>query len=150
MFDSGLFDESSFDVICLFQVFDHMPDPAGVLAECERLLRPGGVVLALNHDLKAAVNSLLGERSPIIDIEHTYLYDPSTMRTILGRAGLQVREIGRAWNRYSIEYLVHLMPLPFRARRQVTQILRRLRVARLPLSIPIGNLYAIASKREES
>ena len=50
----GLFAAERFDVICLFQVFDHIPDPSGLLAECHRILRPGGAVLALNHNVEAA------------------------------------------------------------------------------------------------
>ncbi len=30
----GLFPPESFDTVCMFQVMDHLPDPAGVIAEC--------------------------------------------------------------------------------------------------------------------
>jgi len=33
------------DVVLAGEVLEHVPDPAGVLAECARLLRPGGVVV---------------------------------------------------------------------------------------------------------
>ena len=69
-------------MVCLFQVFDHIPDPNLLLRECRRILRPGGLVLALNHNVDALPNRILGARSPIIDVEHTYLYSPATMNAI--------------------------------------------------------------------
>ena len=80
----GLFERDSFDVVCLFQVFDHIPDPNLLLRECRTVLRPGGLVLALNHNVDALPNRILGARSPIIDVEHTYLFNPATMNAIFG------------------------------------------------------------------
>ena len=52
----GLFEPDAFDVVCLFQVFDHIPDPNRLLRECRTVLRPGGVILALNHNVDAFPN----------------------------------------------------------------------------------------------
>ena len=49
----GLFAPGSFDVICMFQVFDHLPDPGALLPECLRLLKPEGRLLLLNHNISA-------------------------------------------------------------------------------------------------
>ena len=86
VFRPGLFPEASFDAICMFQVFDHLADPAGVLDGCFRVLRDGGMVLALNHNVEAWSARLLGRRSPIIDVEHTFLYSPRTMRRLFEMA----------------------------------------------------------------
>jgi 2-polyprenyl-3-methyl-5-hydroxy-6-metoxy-1,4-benzoquinol methylase len=40
--DSCTLPESSFDLITLVHVFEHLPDPASALAKLNRLLRPGG------------------------------------------------------------------------------------------------------------
>ena len=69
----GLFPPETFDAVCLFQTFDHISDPGSLLDECRRLLKPGGLMLCFNHNIAAASARLLGERSPIIDIEHTFL-----------------------------------------------------------------------------
>ena len=43
------FEDGSFDAIYSFNVFEHLPDPAAVLDESKRILRPGGVIFAHAH-----------------------------------------------------------------------------------------------------
>lgn len=144
MMRPGLFEAASFDVVCLFQVFDHLEDPNVVLAECRRVLRPGGLVLALNHDVDATTNRLMGERSPIIDVEHIYLYSRSTMDAIFARNGFDVLEVGRAWNDYSLRYLVRLAPFPPSLKRLLTNGFVSTLLGRVNVRIPLGNLYLLA------
>jgi len=108
----GLFEHESFDVVTLFQTLDHLPNPGDVLAEVVELLRPGGFLLCLNHDVRAVSARILGEHSPIFDIEHTYLYDQATLRRLLEKHGLVVVRHGPVLNRYSLRYVAQLLPLP--------------------------------------
>ena len=146
---SGLFAEASFDVVCLFQVLDHLPDPAGVLKEIHRVLRPGGLVLILNHNVNAVSARLLGERSPIIDIEHTYLYSPGTLAGLAEGCGFFTLAAGSVWNDYTLRYLARLIPFPVVAKPWILALLSRNPIGRLLLSLPLGNLYLAAEKPQE-
>ena len=139
----GLFAPETFDVVCLFQVFDHLPDPNDVLGECRRVLRSGGLILALNHNVEALSNRIMGERSPIIDVEHTYLYSPATMRAIFAGNGFDVLEVGRVWNDYSLSYLARLAPIP-RLPKALLMKAFSSAVGRLTVRVALGNLYLIA------
>jgi SAM-dependent methyltransferase len=138
----GQFESASFDVICLFQVLDHLPEPSETLREVLRLLRPGGVVLALNHNADAFSNRALGERSPIIDIEHTYLYDKRTGPELFRRQGFEVLRVDTVWNTYSLAYLVRLIPMP--AKRTVVKSLQRSAFGRIRSTVPLGNMAIVA------
>ena len=141
----GLFDADTFDVVCLFQVLDHVPNPNALLSECLRIMQPGGLILALNHDMEALTNRLMRDSSPIIDIEHTYLYSHETMRAIFANNGFQVREDGRAWNDYSLNYLARLFPFPNAIKPAVLGAISRT-VGGVRLRAPLGNLYLVARK----
>ena len=142
----GLFAPESFDAVTLFQVLDHMPDPVALLQECRKILRPGGVILALNHNVTAWSARLLGERSPIVDVEHTYLYSPETMRRLFERAGFEAIAVGGIRNTYSLAYLVHLLPFPERVKASAIPRLRETRAGRTQLTVPLGNLCLVARR----
>lgn len=142
----GLFEPELFDVICLFQVFDHISEPTALLDICRGLLKPNGLMLFLNHNVDSLSFRLLGNRSPIVDIEHTYLYSPRTMTTLLGRHGFTVCDQGRVFNRYSMRYLSQLLPAPKRLKGFMLDASQRSRFGRVSLSVPLGNLFLIARK----
>jgi SAM-dependent methyltransferase len=142
----GIFGAEEFDAICMFHIFDHIPDPNEFLFECLRILKPGGFILSLNHNVEAWSARLLGERSPIFDVEHTFLYSPATMQRIFLANGFKVIEQGNVWNSYSLAYLFHLVPLPLSLKSLGLQLLRALNLRRLPLTLPLGNIYLIARK----
>jgi len=146
MMRPGLFPDETFDAICLFQVLDHIFDPAALVQTCFDILKPGGFILCLNHNVAALSARLMKDRSPIIDIEHTYLYSPETIARLFSRFGFQVKETGGVRNRYSLSYLTRLIPLPAAVKKMMLAALDFTRVGRLPLRVPLGNLYMIARK----
>ncbi len=146
MMRPGLFDDGSLSLVTLFQVLDHMPDPAGLVRDCRRILRPGGVILAFNHNVTAWSARLLGERSPIIDVEHTFLYSPETMRRLFSEAGFEVLSVSPVRNTYSLSYLTHLVPLPRALKQWLIPRLRATTLGQRQLTVPLGNLCLIARR----
>lgn len=146
MMRGGLFEPESFDAVCLFQVLDHISEPLDLLAQCLEVLRPGGHILALNHNVRAWSARLLGERSPIVDIEHTYLYSPETMRRLFAKAGFVDTRVRGVRNTYSVAYLAQLVPLPGALKSPLLARLRSGRVGGVQMTVPLGNLCLIARR----
>jgi len=139
-FRGWLFPESSFDIVCGFQVFDHLANPNEILAACRRILRPGGIILLIHHDAGAWTHRWLGERSPIIDVEHIYLYDRRTMARLLGKNGFEVKRVFPVRNRYPIYYWASMAPLPAGVKRWLIPKLRGAQLGRAPVAWHAGNL----------
>jgi 2-polyprenyl-3-methyl-5-hydroxy-6-metoxy-1,4-benzoquinol methylase len=144
----GVFESEQFDVVCLFHVFDHIPDPGALLDECWRVLKPGGLILALNHNVQAVSARLLKERSPIVIIQHTYLFSPATMARIFTAHGFAVCHVRPTRDRFTLRYLAHLTPLPPALKRILRAALDRLPIGRISLSVPLGNVELVARKPE--
>ena len=146
LFATSLFSRERFDVITCFQTIDHLQDPVQCVRDCFALLRPGGVALFINHNIASWTARLLGERCPMIDIEHTYLHTQGTMRALFRRAGFNDIDVFGVRNDYPIEYWLHLCPLPRRCKAYIGGFLRLLRGEQWILPFRAGNIGLIASK----
>jgi len=126
-------------------VLDHAPDPIALLQACRKDLRPGGVALFINHDCGALSARLLGELSPIIDVEHTVLFDKRTMQRTFEKCGFQVRDVFAVRNSYPLSYWTKLAPLPKPLKTPLLSVLHGSGAGRLPLTMSAGNLGLIAT-----
>lgn len=141
----GLFHPGSFDLVCMFQVLDHVPDPCSLIKECWNVLKPGGSILIINHNIDAISSKMLKEKSPIIDIEHTYLFSPKTISKLLKDCNFSVKKQGLVYNRYSIPYLLKLLPLNKMMKQTLLSLFNNF-LRYISLSVPLGNMYLIAQK----
>ncbi len=148
LYDSNTFPASHFDVICGFQVLDHVPDAAALLAACMKNLKPGGLALFINHDCGALSNRLLGELSPIVDVEHTALFDKRTMRRIFEKSGFVVHEVFSVRNTYPLSYWTKLVPLPRPLKSPLLSFLAHVPLGKIPITLSAGNLGIVATKAQ--
>ena len=144
--EPGIFSPESFAIICIFQVIDHLPEPGLVLAECYKLLIPGGHILIISHKIDSLSAKLLKNRSPIIDIEHTYLFSPATLSRLLAAQGFEVVKSGSVSNIYTFRYLTQMAPLAKGVKQVLLYLLKLTSCGRIRLSVPLGNLYMVARK----
>jgi SAM-dependent methyltransferase len=141
-FTESLFPENHFDIVCCFQVLDHLLDPLDTLRNIFRVLKPGGLFLTVNHNIRSWMPRLLGEKCPMYDIEHIYLFAPSTMKLILEKAGFEILMNRNITNSYTLGYAAKMLPLPERVRGWFMAMGADHSTVRLPA----GNMAAVASK----
>lgn len=82
-----------FDVVTLFDVLEHVPDPAAVLRAVREHLRPGGIALIFCPNLDSVGLSILKERSSLVmPSEHLFYFTPKSLRGLIERNALEVVE----------------------------------------------------------
>jgi SAM-dependent methyltransferase len=142
----GLIDDETFSLICGFQVLDHLVHPNGDLELCRQMLVPGGMMFWICHDIGSLYARLLGQRCPMIDIEHVVLYDRRTITKLFENNGFQIMDVFGISNRYPLWYWIHLVPLPDMIKRYMTGFLERVHLRNVHPAINFGNMGILARK----
>ncbi|NBV05869.1 MAG: class I SAM-dependent methyltransferase [Proteobacteria bacterium] len=144
-FDKNSYSENQFDLVSCFQTLEHVFDPLQLSLDVNFLLKKDGRFFVVAHNFRGKINQILGEKSPIYDVEHLQLFSPASLRKILENAGFRKIEIFPIINTYPLFYWLKLLPkIP--AKKSLIKILRKTRIGYLPISLTIGNLAAIAVK----
>ena len=90
--DSAPYAPHSFDLITMWDVVEHVVDPHALLATARELLKPDGLLVLETQDIDSPFARLLGRRwHHFKHAEHIYHFTPATVRSLLERAGYDVR-----------------------------------------------------------
>lgn len=85
----------SFDVITLFEVLEHLVDPAQEMRNVAGLLRPGGHLYLTTPNFASLSRRILGPRWRVVQYpEHLGYFKPATIDELLGRSGLAKVRLG--------------------------------------------------------
>jgi SAM-dependent methyltransferase len=102
------FQKNSFDIITMWDVIEHLPDPAPVLSACFESLKQGGILFIhtpnVNVQLpKAIIKKFIFGYDPHIHFleakDHINIYSPKTIKVLLDKYGFS-----------NIEF-IHLHPI---------------------------------------
>lgn len=95
-----------FDVVTLWDVIEHTPDPLHVLRRAHGLLAPGGLLIVNYPDIGSWIARLMGRRWPFLSSVHLYYFTRATMRAMLDRAGFDTVDIRPHLQRLQLAYIV--------------------------------------------
>lgn len=87
--DEARLPADSFDLVTIRHVLEHVPDPAGLIAEARRLLAPGGVMLVAVPNMESLAYRLVGRNWWWLDPPtHLWYFSSRTLAVFLARHGL--------------------------------------------------------------
>ena len=87
---SAALPEARFDIVTLWDVIEHVPDPVPLLAEAARVLRPGGRLVLTTGDWGSAYARRQGAQWHLVAPPwHLTLFDRRTLESAGRRAGLR-------------------------------------------------------------
>lgn len=89
------FSDGIFDVVTMWHVIEHLPDPLETLREIRRILKPNGLLLLRTPNAESLEAHLFGGNFYGLDPpRHLYLFSPGTLRRLLERGGFTVTRTG--------------------------------------------------------
>jgi SAM-dependent methyltransferase len=150
IFDMNL-ERDRFDVVTLWDVLEHTPDPMEVLQECRRVLKPGGLLIVNYPDIHSLISRLMGRRWVFLLSVHLYYFTPSTMRRILESAGFSLLETRKHWQSLELGYILFRMgPYLPGLSRLGKKTAEALRIQHLQIPYWMGQVLVIAVRPQIS
>lgn len=145
-FTKKLLNEQRFDLICMFQTLDHLPDITQTMEDCYDCLQPGGYFFSLHHDVEYPLRRMLGENHPIIDIEHLQLFSQKTSVFLFEKHGFLTESVVSPQSVLSISHLVWLLPVPTVVKKAAARIAKSLPWLNATINLKLGNVAILGRK----
>lgn len=146
------YDPKSFDVISLFDVFEHLADPIGDITRLTKYLADDGVMMIATGDVKSMAAKIFGRRwTFFIPPQHLFFFDRMTMTIALKKAGLRPKKWYRIGKWLSLGYVLHLGRTTGESKiaSYFYRLIGNTVLARLPVYIPMmDNMVVLAEKNK--
>lgn len=101
--------DDAFDVVTMFDVVEHLTDPAGDLAFLASKVAPGGAIFISTHDIGTLLARLSGPGYPMLMYQHFFHFTPHTLGLMVEKAGFRVLGYKRFLKSWSVEYIYNLI-----------------------------------------
>lgn len=146
--------KKSFDVVSMFDVFEHLGDPKGDLVRVHEWLADDGVLIIATGNTKSMAAKLLGRKWTFyIPPQHLFFFNRTNLTTLLRGSGFEPVAWSKVGKWLSLQYVLHLARTTGEstAARFLYDLVRLMRVGRVPLYVPMGdNMIVVARKRTDA
>jgi len=76
-----------YDVVTLWDVIEHLRQPAETVVQLKGVLRPGGVLIVETGNWESALRLATRDRWPLYQMDHHYYFSPPSLKVYLQRCG---------------------------------------------------------------
>ena len=99
--------KAHYDVVTLWDVLEHLPQPSAILSRAKDLVKPGGFLIITLPDIGSPSARLLGANWPFLSSVHLYYFSKRTIAEILKKHGFEVVTTRPHTQRLELGYVLH-------------------------------------------
>lgn len=139
-----------FDVVTMWDLVEHLPDPHGDLVETWHVLRQSGLLFLTVPNIQSPAARLMGKRWYGFRKvkEHLYFFSPATIEKMLAKAGFEVVDTKPAPLCFSLMFFVDKVEQYSAALHRVLRwIAAKTNLAEKPIAFKHLDMLVIARKR---
>lgn len=140
------FSEATFDIVTLWDVIEHVPDPNKELIEVRRILKPDGILIVNYPDFGSFPSRVLGRKWPFLLSVHLVYYTRQTIRKQLRKVGFQVVDIRIHWQTLELGYVLKRAGHYFSLFQIIGMGVEKIGFGSLPIKYWIGQTRVVAKK----
>lgn len=97
----------NFDVVTMWDVIEHVDDPAAALRACHSILKPDGILVLSTVDIGSCYARLMGKRWPWLMKMHIYYFNRRVMHSYLEMCGFRILSMSVYRHTISMRYLIY-------------------------------------------
>lgn len=97
--------DGHFDVVTLWDVIEHTPDPLHLVRRTRQLLKQDGILIVNFPDIGSWIARVMGRSWPFLSSVHLYYFTRETMRATLHKAGFETALMRPHVQRLELDYL---------------------------------------------
>lgn len=144
------FEPASFDLVTLWDVLEHVPDPSDTLTRINKLLKMNGTLVVNYPDIGSSVAKLMKRKWVFVLTVHLFYFTPSTIKKILEKCGFEILVIKKHWQTLQLGYLAsRFEPYSKIVCKIATKTVQTLGLKDVQFPYWLGQTFVIARKKEE-
>lgn len=141
------YEDHTFDVITLWDVIEHTPDPPAVLQRCRALLKAGGILIVNYPDIGSWIARVLGRRWLFLSSVHLFYFDRRTIRLMLEKSGYSVETVRPHVQHLELDYILSRGAVLSRALSSAARaLIRPFKLARSHVPYWLGQTFVICRR----
>lgn len=125
-----------FDLVTCFQTIEHLNNPREFINNIKRFIKPGGYFAISCHNRLSFANKILGEKSPIFDVEHLQVFTDRGIEKLFSGLNFKIVYSNMYRNKYPLSYWLKIAPVGEKIKDYVET---RKELFGLGISINVGN-----------
>ena len=141
----------TYDVVTMFDVFEHLADPGKDLDTVSKILKDDGIIVLATGDTDSVFGKMFGRRWTFYNPpQHLTYFNRDNLTRLLHAKGFEPVVWTRIGKWLSLRYILHLARTGGESTiaEYLYRLVNLLRVGKLPLYLPIkDNMVVIARKR---
>jgi SAM-dependent methyltransferase len=100
-----------FDLVTCFQTIEHLNSPREFITNIKRFIKPGGYFAISCHNRLSLTNKILGEKSPIFDVEHLQVFTDQGIEKLFSGLNFKIVYSNKYRNKYPLSYWLKIAPV---------------------------------------
>ncbi|MCF3652083.1 class I SAM-dependent methyltransferase [Synoicihabitans lomoniglobus] len=141
------FQNNSFDIVSLWDVLEHLPEPSMTLDDIAQMLKPGGFLIVNYPDIGSLAARVLGGRWPFWLSVHLTYYTRQTIRKQLNQCGFDVVSIKPYFQSLKLGYALERASVIFKPFSILGSLVNLCRFQSVPIRYNMGQTLVLARKR---
>ncbi len=109
--EEAKFSDNFFDVVTMWDVLEHVPDPTAELREIYRILKPGGLLVINYPDFGTSMAQLAGSKWWFLLSVHLFYFDRNSLTKLLKKTSFSNIKFKPYWQALSLGHLAKMVAL---------------------------------------